>query len=274
MRVQSMIDGYQHVCCPTCELIKVGDPPDGDVIEALYSAEYYKKFDERYVSVTEKERARWQRRLDDIEQHHQLDGRRLLDVGCGTGAFLAVAAENGWQPTGVEQSTFAAEIAEQRIDQSTIYNDLFAVPHRSGFDAIACWNVIEHLTHPADYLLRMYELLKPNGTLTLATVNTDAANHLLFGSRWRYYSPPEHLIFFNKYNLERLLRNCGFDCVQTNHIFNGTAFWQGVTGNPAQPKSRVKRAVRKALSAPVGLAAEHLQAGDIIEIVARRRPNF
>jgi SAM-dependent methyltransferase len=65
---------------------------------------------------------------------------RLLDVGCGTGAYTAVAAELGWRPTGVDLSADMLRLARaRRLD--VVQADAAALPFAdSSFDAaVSLW---------------------------------------------------------------------------------------------------------------------------------------
>ncbi|NQU39053.1 MAG: class I SAM-dependent methyltransferase [Lentisphaerae bacterium] len=109
-------------------------------------------------------------------------GNALLDVGCGDGRFMALAAEAGFHVTGTELSEAAATLVRKKgmqvhMGQLTEIN----LP-RTAFDAVTLWHVLEHVPFPGATIARCVELLKPGGILVLATPN---ALHDLF----RLYLP-------------------------------------------------------------------------------------
>ncbi len=148
----------------------------------------------------------------------------LLDVGCGAGEFLALAADRGFRPFGVEPAAALRAEAERRVPSATIE----AQPIESADYAEACmagvvlWDVIEHLIDPRGVLVRLRCILKPGGYLGVATLNHDSLlysiYHVLrvalpslalhFGSR--LYNP-FHTYYFTRRTLARLVRNAGFE---------------------------------------------------------------
>lgn len=140
-------------------------------------------------------------------------GRRLLDVGCGDGGFLRQAQACGWQVEGVEPDAQAvAEGARQGVPVRQGGLEVYA-GQAGCFDLITLSHVIEHLHDPAAALADCRRLLKPGGTLWLATPNIDSLGHARFGTHWRGLEAPRHLVLFNEPTLRALLRRVGF--VQT-----------------------------------------------------------
>jgi 2-polyprenyl-3-methyl-5-hydroxy-6-metoxy-1,4-benzoquinol methylase len=88
----------------------------------------------------------------------------MLDVGCYTGVFMKVAAAGGWDVEGVELSSWAAGIARESGFEKVYEKPLeqLALPGE-GFDVITLWDVMEHLSHPAEMLKNVFRLLKPGG---------------------------------------------------------------------------------------------------------------
>ena len=146
-------------------------------------------------------------------------GRRLLDIGCSTGAFLTVAREAGWQVQGVEigraSATYARDVLGLDVRRGSLY-EVDAPP--SSFDGVAMIEVIEHLEHPRLALDRVRRLLKPDGVLLVTTPNFDSLYRRLFGSRWWVINcEDEHIVLFNLTTLVGMLDDAGFD-VLFRHI--------------------------------------------------------
>src|SRR5205085_8920272 len=95
---------------------------------------------------------------------------RLLDVGCGTGLFLAEMQTSGrWQLSGLEPTHDAAAYVRRRLGIPVI-EQLFEeadLPPASQ-DVITLWHVLEHVMSPMATLRKAGELLKPGGYLILA----------------------------------------------------------------------------------------------------------
>ena len=85
----------------------------------------------------------------------------LLDMGCGTGAFLNTMKQKGWNVKGMEPDEDARKLAKQlyglSIDEPTAINEL----NDHSFDAITLWHVLEHVHQLHDYVEQLKRLLKP-----------------------------------------------------------------------------------------------------------------
>jgi SAM-dependent methyltransferase len=140
-------------------------------------------------------------------------GGRLLDVGCGDGAFAAQMAALGWRSEGIDPD--AAAIAGARAAGVEVTEGTLAAvddaDHAGVYDAITLSHVIEHLHDPAAELDRVRRLLRPGGVAWIATPNLESLGHRRFGRDWLGLDPPRHLVLFTRASLERLLRAVGFE---------------------------------------------------------------
>ena len=140
----------------------------------------------------------------------QRPARRLLDIGCSTGVFLA-AAPRGWQVEGIEPSAAAAERAHRTFGLHVHVGMLEATelpPHT--FDAVTLWDVLEHVHDPLDTLARIRTLLRPDGVLIFRVPNRDAADARLFGPCWAGLEPPRHLFVPGHKAISDLLAHSGY----------------------------------------------------------------
>jgi SAM-dependent methyltransferase len=134
---------------------------------------------------------------------------RWLDVGCSNGAFIETARRAGLEAEGIELSAAAVDEARRRglsVAQQTIEN------YRPVcfFDAIAAFDVLEHVLDPIGFLEAAHRLLVPGGTLALSVPNLSSPVRKLMGRRWFFYIPEEHLHYFNPDTMKRLLSRTGF----------------------------------------------------------------
>ena len=175
-----------------------------------YYSGYYNPEVSVYDPLTEK---RYQAILAQLERFRS--SGYLLDVGCGTGHFLAVAAARGWQPVGAEISESALEflryaIRERRLKFSVVRGDIGQAGFSSeSFDAVTLFEVIEHLEDPVTTLAEAYRLLKEGGILYVTTPNFDSLTRYLLGKRWRVIAE-EHRCLFNPNSLKKCLTAIGF----------------------------------------------------------------
>jgi 2-polyprenyl-3-methyl-5-hydroxy-6-metoxy-1,4-benzoquinol methylase len=139
---------------------------------------------------------------------------RLLDIGCGDGNFLKIASRLGYAAEGLEFDRQAVRAA--RSSGLTVHHG--SLP-RTGlpsgrWDVVTLSQVIEHVHDPVASLREIARLLRPGGTLWLATPNVDAPGHARFGPHWRGLEPPRHLAIFSSQALRNCLEKVGFDDVR------------------------------------------------------------
>lgn len=136
-------------------------------------------------------------------------GRKLLDIGCGTGFFAAAAKKAGYEVTGLEPDDNARTYARQQ-------NGINALPAselsdlKPGFDVITLWHVLEHVYHLQRDIAAMTKLLSPQGVLVIAVPNCDSFDAQYYKQYWAGYDVPRHLYHFVQQDLETLLTPHGF----------------------------------------------------------------
>ncbi|MDH4480565.1 MAG: class I SAM-dependent methyltransferase [Rhodoferax sp.] len=136
-------------------------------------------------------------------------GAKLLDVGCGDGAFLEAAQAAGWHVTGIDFDAKAVAAARLRGVQ-VICGDLDVLKDNAGgYEYITCSHVIEHVHNPSRLMSQMRVLLAPNGRLWLQTPNLESIGHSIFGVNWRDLDPPRHLCLFTPKCLRMLVNASG-----------------------------------------------------------------
>jgi 2-polyprenyl-3-methyl-5-hydroxy-6-metoxy-1,4-benzoquinol methylase len=141
--------------------------------------------------------------------------RRLLDVGCSNGGYLALMRELGWETAGIELDQGATDQAQSRglNVRRGVMSDLS--PETDGtFDYITLGHVLEHVHDPVQALGAVRSVVAPGGVVWVATPNLRSLNHRVFGRHWRALDPPRHLVLFNPESLAALLRRHGLTDVQ------------------------------------------------------------
>ena len=113
------------------------------------------------------------------------EGRRLLEVGCGSGARLADLERAGWIVEGQDIDEAAVATARSRglhVHAGKV-EELVDLPAAT-YDVILMSHVLEHLHRPVDVLRRCRSLLRPGGRLVLSTPNVAALGHRVYGPSW------------------------------------------------------------------------------------------
>ena len=136
---------------------------------------------------------------------------RLLDVGCGDGAYLHYMQGLGWKAEGVEVDPLAVEQAH-RLGLLIHYGTLEQQGFEGGrFDVITLNHVLEHVHDPLGLLKECQRLLKPEGVIKVLVPNVESAGHRGFGADWRGLEPPRHIYIFSIRALKELVTKAGFD---------------------------------------------------------------
>lgn len=125
-------------------------------------------------------------RLDWIEQHAGLAGRRILDVGCGGGLLSEGMAARGASVTGIDLSEKALGVARlhllesgQQVEYRHIAAERMADECPQQFDLVTCLEMLEHVPDPASIVSACARLVKPGGQVFFSTINRNPKAYLL-----------------------------------------------------------------------------------------------
>lgn len=200
---------------------------------------------------------------------------RLLDVGCGSGAFLAIAARHGWDAHGIDFDPEAVAAANRRPGVAAHVGDLAGIdPALAPFDAITLDNVIEHLPAPEEVFARCLALLRPGGRLVMQTPNLESEGHRIFGPDWRGLEIPRHLQVFTARALRGSARRAGFGRVELLSLSagGGPALFVSASRHIAAQSGRTPpEASARAMKIATWLgAATGRQRGEVLILVAHR----
>lgn len=146
-----------------------------------------------------------------IVQRHT-SGKKLLDVGAGTGDFLVVAKKNGWIVNGVEpNSTANIKASEKGLNLKYSLDDF----SYEKFDVITLWHVLEHVPNLTNQVTRLSNLLGEGGTLIIAVPNFKSFDALYYKNFWAAFDVPRHLWHFSKTAITKLFQKEDMELVKT-----------------------------------------------------------
>ncbi len=269
------VNAFQLYKCQSCGFIFVFPDPDDLTIERHYAVNYYAN-EARYHQINNAEFRLWNQRIQRVENYlpAEIKNRKnILDIGCATGIFLMAAQNRDWDIYGIEHSEYAVKQAQIRlgVGQNIYCGNLQNFESEKKFLAISAWDVIEHVANPLFFLEKVHSLLQDDGIFSFSTVNISSLNHLLFGKNWRYYTPPEHLSYFNMLNLKQMLDQTGFELLKTRTIYSYQAFLDGI--NQRQRLSLEPNKFIKSLLYPSKIISEWFGYGDIVELWTKKLPS-
>jgi 2-polyprenyl-3-methyl-5-hydroxy-6-metoxy-1,4-benzoquinol methylase len=154
---------------------------------------------------------------------------RLLDIGCGNGAPMQRFVAAGWSAVGIDfdaEAVAAAHRAGLDARVGGLKEHAFA---DAEFDLVLMSHVIEHLADPRDVLAECRRILKPSGSVVIATPNANGLGHRVFGRHWLGLEIPRHLQVFTPAALTRLLETAGFRPVEVRTDAVASANWMVVS---------------------------------------------
>lgn len=142
---------------------------------------------------------------------------RLLDIGCAYGFFLQEARRD-FDVHGIEIAEDAAlHCRDTGLDVRTGIADERVLAQFGELDVITMFDVVEHLSDPAETLALSHRHLRPGGILVLTTGDFGSPLAKAFGPRWRLMTPPQHLWYFTRASIVRLANRLGFELVRFEH---------------------------------------------------------
>lgn len=209
---------FQIVSCEACGFYFTNPRPYAANLGKYYAAEAYISHSDTQKGLKNKlyhlARSRALKgKISRINRLFDLKPGKLLDVGCGTGYFLAGMKASGWQAEGIEPDKGAAKEAEMR-SACKVYGeaelDLFS---ESSFDLITMWHVLEHVSDPVGRIRQLKRILKPGGRLIIAVPNHSSLDARHYTSFWAAWDVPRHLNHFVPTDLKKLMEVEGFSFI-------------------------------------------------------------
>lgn len=162
-------------------------------------------------------------RLDYIEQYAKgLEGKKVIDVGCGGGILSESIALRGAQVTGIDMGETPLSVARLHsldtgveIDYQRITAEEIAEKNTEQYDVVTCMEMLEHVPDPGSIIAACSKLVKPDGHLFFSTINRNPKSFALaiLGAEYVMNMLPkgthEYAKFIRPSELEAWARQCG-----------------------------------------------------------------
>jgi 2-polyprenyl-3-methyl-5-hydroxy-6-metoxy-1,4-benzoquinol methylase len=213
-------NGYQYSKCLNCGLYALLlNEPYPKFLKRYYDEGYFRGNPNRcaYVDYQGDEKIikkNMRVYLDEI-LNFKKEGK-LLDIGCSLGFFLELAEEAGFEPFGIDISSYAFSEAKKRGVTNIKLGELSQVGFsKKSFDVICLFDVIEHFQDPRAQLNQANKLLKDDGILIIETGKLESFFARLLGKHWYFFAPPQHLFIFGLSQLKTLLSQCDLQVVRS-----------------------------------------------------------
>jgi 2-polyprenyl-3-methyl-5-hydroxy-6-metoxy-1,4-benzoquinol methylase len=125
----------------------------------------------------------------------------VLDIGAGTGEFLKLAGDNGWNIQGIEPSEKARKLANEKGIE---LKDTMQSFEGAQYDVVTLWHALEHLPELQEVVKKIESFVKPGGLLIIAVPNFKSFDARYYKNYWAAYDVPRHLWHFSKQTMEKL----------------------------------------------------------------------
>lgn len=192
--------------CPDCQHVYTDGYFDTQALATILELAHESQVPGRVV---ETQRAQAAEIVEWVEPFLPGRNRTWLDVGCGSGALLMVAAEYGFEPFGLDLRpsvvsalrALSIGAATSTIEQSP------EVP----FGVVSMADVLEHMPFPAQALEAARARLSDSGLLFVSCPAAESPMWRLLGAENPYWNEIEHFQNFSRERLEKLLTDTGFE---------------------------------------------------------------
>lgn len=211
---------YRIVQCEKCGLVRSDPVADAESVSQLYTQSSF-DYSEELAGL----KATYKRFLVRLRKHLG-SSADYLEVGCGNGFMLEEAQTCGYSSVrGIEPSTSAVAQADPSVRERIVCDIIHeGVLAGEQFDAIAMFQVFDHLPSPGEVLSQCMRLLRPGGVLLCLNHNVEA-----FSARMLKDKSPiidiEHTYLYSPATLSRLLTDRGFQVVEAGGLRNSYSLY-------------------------------------------------
>ena len=189
------------------------DPSD------IYSGEEYEKIAEiSYLNNVDYRKERFGfERLGLVNEFVIADKKKasLLDIGCGTGWFLDVAKNDGYNVCGIELGKQLAKATEERLKINIHTEALSTFKDSEMFDVITLFDVIEHVKDPIELMTSVYNHLLPGGVAIIFTPNLNSFAIQTLKENSSLVCPCDHIFLFSEKSIRKISEKLDFSVVYT-----------------------------------------------------------
>ncbi len=205
---------FQVWRCSDCTAMFTQDIPEQDQIGKYYQSENYISHSDTQKGLVNRLYHRIRKttliqKRNLVKKETGVDTGLILDIGCGTGAFLHTMKDAGWDITGLEPDEGARKTAEKLYHiQPLPSHRIFELPQQK-YNAITAWHVMEHVHQLHEYVDQLKKMITKEGRIFIAVPNHTSYDASAYGTFWAAYDVPRHLYHFSPKSMSVLMEMHG-----------------------------------------------------------------
>ncbi|HVB03745.1 MAG TPA: class I SAM-dependent methyltransferase [Chitinophagaceae bacterium] len=265
--------------CHQCTLRFTQDIPSIQEIDRYYCSEQYISHTDTHQGLINRiyhivRRVSLRTKFHWVQQDSAKIQGNILDIGCGTGAFLNMMRKQGWQVTGVETNAGAREKARLLYRLDILPEDALEKLQPQNFDVITLWHVLEHLYDLHGTFHQINRLLNKKGTLFIAVPNYTSADSKIYRENWAAYDVPRHLYHFSPASMQYLAELHGFS-IRLLHPMVYDAFYVSLLSEKYLNRSLgILRAFWTGLKSGLSATADNNLSSSLVYVLTKKRKNY
>jgi len=196
--------------CETCTARFTQDVPEQDAIGPYYQSDNYISHSDTKKGIVNNlyhlvRKRTLNSKLKLVVNEVGMMKGEILDIGCGTGAFLNTMKTAGWGITGLEPDDTARSKAKELYGIEPQSPEKLFQLKPATYHAITMWHVLEHVHELHAYIKQLHQLLTPQGKIFIAVPNYTSKDADIYKDNWAAYDVPRHLYHFSPKSMEQLL---------------------------------------------------------------------
>ena len=124
-------------------------------------------------------------RVGYIDSIASLEGKRVIDIGCGGGILSESMVQRGASVTGIYLGEATLKVAQLHglesglhVDYQKISAEQIAEQQPASFDVVTCMEMLEHVPDPSSIVQACAKLVKPGGHVFFSTINRNPKSYL------------------------------------------------------------------------------------------------
>jgi 2-polyprenyl-3-methyl-5-hydroxy-6-metoxy-1,4-benzoquinol methylase len=260
--------------CDQCSVRFTQDIPGQEAIGSYYASDNYvshsdtqEGFINKLYHLIRKRTLAGKLKLVSTETGKQ--SGKILDVGCGTGAFLHTMQQAGWSCTGLEPDEAA------RSKASSLYNieaqpsaQIYTLQSQT-YEAITLWHVLEHVHELHEYVEQLKKLLAENGRLFIAVPNYTSHDAAVYKENWAAYDVPRHLYHFSPASIKILMNAHGLEVKKMRPMWFDSFYVSMLSEQYKNGKGNIISAFMIGLISNIKTVFNHQKCSSVIYIIAK-----